>query len=203
MGDEVKRTPPREWLPRIWRLARTRLLWGWRFHSLGARSFLLGCQQVCNPKCISIGHHTSVWRGWSLVDLNPSAQRDQPKIRIGSHCTILQDFHCNAALSVEVQDYVLIAPRVFITDSDHLVGGAGERTTLCRQLRSAPVVIEHDCWLGVNAVVLKGVRIGHHSIIGANAVVTRDVPAFSTVVGVPGKVIGRTCPQPAAARIAK
>ena len=94
-------------------------------------------------------------------------------------------------MSVEIQDYVLIAPRVFITDSDHVVDAAGERTTLSEEFRSAPVVIEHDCWLGVNAVVLKGVRIGHHSIVGANAVVTRDVPPFSTVVGVPGRVIPR------------
>jgi len=54
------------------------------------------------------------------------------------------------------------------------------------------VIIEHDCWLGVNAVVLKGVRIGHHSIIAANAVVTKDVAPFSTVVGVPGRAVPRT-----------
>jgi acetyltransferase-like isoleucine patch superfamily enzyme len=124
-----------------------------------------------------------------LVDLSPSLKGDKPKIRIGSHCSILYDFQCNASVSVEVQDYVLIAPRVFITDSDHVVDEAGERTTLCTEFRSAPVVIEHDCWLGVNAVVLKGVRIGHHSVVGANAVVTQDVPPFSTVVGAPARVV--------------
>jgi len=132
---------------------------------------------------------------WSLVDLDPSMGQAKPKIRIGSYCSILHDFQCNASLSVEVQDYVLIAPRVFITDSDHVVDEAGERTTLCNAFRSAAVVIEHDCWLGVNAVVLKGVRIGHHSTVGANAVVTRDVPPFSTVVGAPAKVIGQTRSQ--------
>jgi acetyltransferase-like isoleucine patch superfamily enzyme len=118
--------------------------------------------------------------------------RDGAKIRIGSFCTILHDFQCNANVSVEIQDYVLIGPRVFITDSDHVVDEAGERTTLCAQFRSAPVVIEHNCWLGINSVVLKGVRIGHHSIIGANAVVTRDVPPCSIVVGSPARLIGRT-----------
>jgi acetyltransferase-like isoleucine patch superfamily enzyme len=91
-------------------------------------------------------------------------------------------------VSVEIEDYVLVAPRVFITDSDHIVG-EGERTTLCTEFRSAPVVIEHDCWLGVNAVILKGVRLGHHSVVGANAVVTRSVPPFSTVVGVPARLV--------------
>lgn len=149
------------------------------------------CRLVRNPGSISIGHHTTLSDGWCLADLKPTVAENRPKIRIGSYCTILHDFQCNASVSVEVQDYVLIAPRVFITDSDHIVDEAGERTTLCNEFRSAPVVIEHDCWLGVNCVVLKGVRVGHHSIIGANAVVTRDVPPGSTVVGVPAKVVGR------------
>lgn len=176
---------------RAWELIRSQMFWGWRFHSLGANCIVNKCKQVQNPKAISIGQRTLLSEGWCLVDLKPSHSEAKPKIRIGSFCRIMADFQCNAGLSVEVQDYVLIAPRVFITDSDHIIDGAGERTTLCSELRSAPVVIEHDCWLGVNAVVLKGVRIGHHSIVGANAVVTRDVAPFSTVVGVPGRVIGR------------
>jgi acetyltransferase-like isoleucine patch superfamily enzyme len=176
-------------LIRMWKLAKTRALWGWRFYSLGTRSLLGNCRLVCNPATISIDHHTSIGDGWCLVDLNPSVLGNKPKIRIGSYCAIMHDFQCNASVSIEIQDHVLIAPRVFITDSDHVVDPKGARTTLCNEFRNAPVFIEHDCWLGVNAVVLKGVRIGHHSIIGANAVVTRDVAPFSTVVGVPGRVI--------------
>jgi acetyltransferase-like isoleucine patch superfamily enzyme len=180
-------------LVRAWRLARTRALWSWRFHSLGTRSTIGRCRLVCNSKAVSIGHHTSLCDDWCLVDLNPaSEQSNNPKIRIGSYCSILHDFQCNANVSIEVQDYVLIAPRVFITDSDHIVDESGGRTTLCNSFRSAAVVIEHDCWLGVNAVVLKGVRIGHHSTVGANSVVTRDVPPFSIVAGVPARIIGET-----------
>jgi len=170
------------------------MFWSWKFHSFGSRSVVGKCRIAMNPKSVSIGHHTTLSDGWSLADLNPSESSREPKIRIGSYCTILHDFQCNASVSVEVQDYVLIAPRVFITDSDHVVDESGERTTFCKKFRSAPVVVEHDCWLGVNAVVLKGVRIGHHSVVGANAVVTRDVPPFSTVVGVPAKVIARGNP---------
>jgi acetyltransferase-like isoleucine patch superfamily enzyme len=177
---------------RIWSLARTRALWGWRFHSLGPRSTVGRCRFVAHPRSVSIGHHTTLSDCWTLADLRPESPEARPKIRIGSFCTILWDFQCNASTSVEVEDYVLIAPRVFITDSDHVVDAAGERTTLGRQLRSAPVVIEHDCWLGVNAVVLKGVRVGHHAIVGANAVVTRDVEPGSIVAGIPARLIGRT-----------
>ena len=180
----------RRFLFRAWRLSKTRILWSWRLNSLGPRSTLGKCRQIISARSISIGHHTSIADDWRLVDLQSSAATDQPKIRIGSFCSILQDFQCNASLSVEIQDYVLIVPRVFITDSDHIVDEFGARTTLCTEFRSAPVVIEHNCWLGINAVVLKGVRIGHHSVVGANAVVTRDVPPGSTVAGVPAREVG-------------
>lgn len=176
---------------RGWQLARTRLIWAWRFHDLGRRSVVGQCRLARRARSVSIGHHTTLGNGWAIVDLQPLALSDRPKIRIGSHCTILHDFQCNANVSVEVQDYVLIAPRVFITDSDHIVAEQGEKTTLCKKFRSSPVVIEHNCWIGVNAVVLKGVTIGHHSIIGANSVVTHDVPPCSTVAGVPAVVLRR------------
>jgi acetyltransferase-like isoleucine patch superfamily enzyme len=152
------------------------------------------CRLVCHPKSISIGHHTKLLDDWSLASLSPSATGDKPKIRIGSYCTILHDFQCNASVSVEIQDYVLIAPRVFITDFDHIVDETAKRTTQRSDFRSAPVLIEHDCWLGVNSVILKGVTIGHHSIVGANAVVTRDVPPHSTVAGIPARPIGQGTP---------
>ena len=175
-------------LSRAWKLTLARIFWGWRFHFLGARTVIGKCRLVRNPAAISIDHHTTLGVGWSLADLTPVVAGGGPKIRIGAYCNIMHDFQVNASVSVEIQDHVLIAPRVFITDSDHVVSET-QRTTLSDDFHSAPVVIEHDCWLGVNAVILKGVRVGHHSIIGANAVVTRDVAPFSTVVGVPGKVV--------------
>ena len=52
-------------------------------------------------------------------------------------------------------------------------------------------MIEDDCWLGTGAKVLDGVRIGRGCVIGAGAVVTKDIPPYSIAVGVPAKVIGR------------
>ena len=52
-----------------------------------------------------------------------------------------------------------------------------------------PVTIEEDCWLGTGAIVLPGVRIGRGSIIGAGAVVTKDVPPYSLALGVPARVV--------------
>jgi maltose O-acetyltransferase len=58
-----------------------------------------------------------------------------------------------------------------------------------RLIKTAPVVIEDDVWLGTNAVVLPGVRVGRGAVVGAGAVVTRDVPPFVVVAGAPARVI--------------
>jgi acetyltransferase-like isoleucine patch superfamily enzyme len=61
-----------------------------------------------------------------------------------------------------------------------------------------PVVIEDDCWIGLNAVILQGVTLGHGSIVGAGAVVTKSIPPWSIAVGVPARVVGRRqgAPEP-------
>ncbi|QGY41956.1 maltose O-acetyltransferase [Pseudodesulfovibrio cashew] len=53
----------------------------------------------------------------------------------------------------------------------------------------APITIEDDVWIGANVVITSGVNIGHGSIIGAGAVVVRDIPPFSVAVGVPCRVV--------------
>ena len=57
-------------------------------------------------------------------------------------------------------------------------------------LPDRPVRIDDDCWIGTNAVICPGVRVGKGAVIGANAVVTRDVPAYSVVAGAPARRIG-------------
>ncbi|MFO0664286.1 MAG: acyltransferase [Polyangiaceae bacterium] len=59
-----------------------------------------------------------------------------------------------------------------------------------------PIVIEHDAWLGAQAVILPGVRVGAYSVVGAGSVVTKDVPPCTVVAGCPAKVI-RTLEKPA------
>ena len=55
----------------------------------------------------------------------------------------------------------------------------------------APIVVERDVWLGVNVVVLKGVRVGEGAIVGAGAVVTKSVPCGEIWGGVPARRIGQ------------
>ncbi len=171
-----------------WGLARTRLLWGRRLHFLGCRTVLGRSQMVQNPMAISIGSHVTLCDGFVFADLAPGIGQ-YPKITIGDGASILFRFQCNAARSVMIGPNVLIASNVFITDSDHVVAPGGPPVTRNPHFISRPVVIEHNCWIGQNAVILKGVTIGHDSIIGANSVVTRDVKPYSVAVGNPAAVI--------------
>ena len=59
-----------------------------------------------------------------------------------------------------------------------------------------PVTIEDDAWIGMNAVILQGVRIGKGAIVGAGAVVTRDVPPWSIVMGVPARIVSQRSNAP-------
>lgn len=115
-------------------------------------------------------------------------------ISIGDNCQVNDSVHIAAFKSVFIADNVLIASRVFITDLNH--GGYNgnyhsDPLSVCkdRPLTGNPVVIEQNVWLGEGVVVLPGTRIGQGCIIGANAVVSKNIPAFSIAVGNPAKVI--------------
>lgn len=56
-------------------------------------------------------------------------------------------------------------------------------------VKSKPIIIEDDAWIGMNCIVLKGVTIGEGAVVGAGSVVTKDVPAWTLVAGNPAKVI--------------
>lgn len=171
-----------------WGAARTRLLWGHSLYALGARSVLGRRQLVQNPKAISIGSRATICDGFVFADLVPG-MGDYPKIKIGDGAIILFRFQCNAAQSVTIGDNVLIASNVLITDSDHIVEPGGLPVTRNPNFVTRPVVIESNCWIGQNAVILKGVTIGRDSIVGANSVVTRDVAPRTIVGGNPARLI--------------
>ena len=77
------------------------------------------------------------------------------------------------------------------SDSDHVIEPVGLPVTKNSKFITRPVFIEDNCWIGQNAAILKGVTIGQGSIVGANSVVTHDVPSHSVVAGNPARIIKR------------
>ncbi|MDX8412414.1 MAG: acyltransferase [Mariprofundaceae bacterium] len=91
---------------------------------------------------------------------------------------------------VRIGKDVLIAPRVSINTVSHHADRC-DVTINSQGIYCDPVEIGDDVWIGMHAVILQGVKIGHGAIIGAGAVVNKDVPAWGIAVGLPAKVIGR------------
>lgn len=85
---------------------------------------------------------------------------------------------------IYIDDEVFIGPKVNLITINHDINPYNRNTTICK-----PIHIEKRVWIGVAATILPGVRIGENSIIGANAVVTKDVPSNTIVGGNPAKVI--------------
>ncbi|MGI2140647.1 hypothetical protein [Shewanella baltica] len=142
-------------------------------------------------KNISIGKGFSTGR---YCRFEAHGNSDEINISIGNNCQVNDSVHIAAIKSIIIADNVLIASRVFITDLNH--GGYGgdlhsDPMSICkdRPLTGLPVFIDENVWLGEGVVVLPGVTIGKGSIVGANAVVSKDIPAFSIAVGNPAKVI--------------
>jgi acetyltransferase-like isoleucine patch superfamily enzyme len=100
--------------------------------------------------------------------------------RIGLHNTIIGP--------VIIGSHVNLAQGITVTALNHNFEDSEKRIDE-QGVSTSAVVIEDDIWIGANAVVLPGVTIGHHSVVAAGAVVTKDVPPHSLVVGVPAKVI--------------
>lgn len=115
-----------------------------------------------------------------------------PCILIGDNVSVENDCHIGAVNRVEIHDHVLIASGVYISDHSH--GGTDlddlRLSPHSRRVTSkGPVIVESCVWLGEGVAVMPGVRIGHHSVIGANAVVTSDIPPYSVAVGCPARIV--------------
>jgi galactoside O-acetyltransferase len=110
----------------------------------------------------------------------------------GSNVHIGDDFFGNANVTfvddveIRIGNGVMIAPSVTLTTTGHPI-----HPDLREDFRrfSEPIVLEDRVWIGSNAVVLPGVRIGHGAVIGAGSVVSRDIPAMTVAVGVPCRVV--------------
>jgi acetyltransferase-like isoleucine patch superfamily enzyme len=110
-----------------------------------------------------------------------STHCNDSKLNIGRNCG-LSGTVIGAFSRIEIGDNVKCGANTLITDSDwHL---DDKRSGIPK-----PIFIGNNVWLGVNSVVLKGVKIGENSIIGANSVVTKDIPSNVIAAGNPCKVI--------------
>jgi acetyltransferase-like isoleucine patch superfamily enzyme len=158
---------------------------------------------ICLPERISFGDDVWFGPGSLLVPVTKSPgpplwpdskprtfeQRFEPKIVIGNRVTATASLTLGAHEAIIIEDDVMFAANVNLTDGFHGFENADEPYKYQPIFRIAPIVIRRGCWIGQNVVILPGVTIGELSIIGANSVVTKDIPARCIAVGSPARVI--------------
>ena len=109
-------------------------------------------------------------------------------IEIGNHSTVNEFCALHGAGGIRIGNGVRIGCHTVI----HSVQHHFERldVPIWKQgTHAKPIVIEDDVWIGVNCTILAGVTIGAHSVVGANSLVTKDIPPYSVAYGAPAKVL--------------
>ena len=125
------------------------------------------------------------------IDTNSSKKT----LTIGKNARIGDYVHINADFDVEIGDNVLMASKIFISDTNHgNYNGENQNSPdtnpSLRDYFFKPVRIGNNVWIGENAVILPGTTVGDGCIIGANAVLNgKDYPSYSIIAGIPAKVI--------------
>jgi acetyltransferase-like isoleucine patch superfamily enzyme len=146
------------------------------------------------PGAVRFGDHVSVYGGCSFsvglngrcsvgdfTLLNGALIMAEELIEIGSHCLVSWN------VGIADSDFHPLAPAQRIIDA-HALAPFFKNRPPRPEIRTAPVIISDNVWIGMNAVILKGVTIGEHSVVAAGAVVTKSVPANVVVAGNPAVI---------------
>jgi acetyltransferase-like isoleucine patch superfamily enzyme len=155
---------------------------GARGGRIGQRVRLGPSVRVDRPWTVALGERVEIEADvWFKVVAN------EARVDVGDYTFIGRGTEIDASDSVSIGARVLIAPGVFITDHGHVIE---KRASIADHgCAAAPVVIGDGAWLGARSVVLPGVRVGRGAVVGAGAVVTRSVPDWAIVVGVPARIL--------------
>jgi acetyltransferase-like isoleucine patch superfamily enzyme len=173
-----------------------------RFGALGPGSLVRLPSMLVNPERLLIGSASTI-HPYCRIEIitdnphlgGPPLPARDPRIEIGDRVVINSFSHFGAMARIVLGNDVGIASGVCIEDHHYEYAEASDERPLKQQpFRVAEVVIEDGAMLGEHVTVLPGVRIGRNSWIGANAVVTSDIPAYSIAAGVPARVLRRRDP---------
>jgi acetyltransferase-like isoleucine patch superfamily enzyme len=147
------------------------------------------------PGAVVIGNHVSVYAGCSFAVgengkcavgdftlLNGALIMAEERIDIGSHCLVSWN------VGIADSDFHPLEPAQRMIDAQALAPFFKNRPPRPR-LKTAPVKIGDNVWIGMGAVILKGVTIGDNSVVAAGAIVSKSIPANTIVAGNPAEVV--------------
>lgn len=162
---------------------------GHQYKHIGKKSYFLNPMFISGMKYMYLADDVGIWDGArvEMIDFWEGIQYS-PQLYIGNHVNIGQNLHLTCAEKIVIEDNVVCSARVTITDINHETENC-EIAVLKQGLMTKPVLIKEGAFIGINSVIMPGVTIGKHAVIGANSVVTKDVPDYVTVVGAPARII--------------
>ena len=147
--------------------------------------------RIVGVEKMSFGKNITIDRDTTLYSRGESYNSDV-KLSIGNDCSIGQGCHITAANSITLGNGVLLGKYVTITDNSHGKVSSEEYDVkpISRLVFSkGKVHISDNVWIGDKATILPNVKIGEGAIIGANSVVTTDIPAGCVAAGIPARII--------------
>jgi len=122
------------------------------------------------------------------------------RVRIGEGCFLNLGVMVASMHLVEIGDHCMLANGCLVTDADHRFDDLERPVTWQGFTSRGPTRLGDNVWLGANVVVTSGVTIGERCVVGANSVVTRDLPARTVAAGAPARVLRTIEPAPPATR---
>jgi acetyltransferase-like isoleucine patch superfamily enzyme len=126
----------------------------------------------------------------SFVGEGVIIRRDEGPVNIGPHAQIGPYSVIFAGGGVEIGARVMVGPHVTFASGNHDFRQLDDPMRFAVAVSRGPIVVGDDAWIGAGVCILDGIRVGRGAVVGAGAVVTKDVPDFAIAVGVPARVIG-------------
>jgi acetyltransferase-like isoleucine patch superfamily enzyme len=203
-----------ELLAYLWRKggpARARGLWrGWRLGACGGRLFIGPRTRILFPRRLSVGRNCFLGGDSDINALAANGMRLGDDVRIREHAWIQATSSLGApGVGLVIGSGTYIGPRCVLGAGGGITIGArvtfgagvhllaenhefrdGSRPIQDQGVTRAGIRVDDDVWVGNQVIVLDGVHIGHGAVIGAGAVVTKDIPPMAIAVGNPARVTG-------------
>lgn len=172
-----------EWINLRFKFKSEGILWKYPINSIIGENYIK----------IGRGSHFGKYAVVTAHDFHrPTNTKFSPQITIGDNCDFGDYLHLTCINKIFIGNEVLTGRWVTITDNSH---GQTDMETLTinplyrKLISKGCITIGNKVWIGDKATILAGVQIGDGAIIGANSVVTKDIPAYSVVAGNPAKLI--------------
>ena len=170
----------------------TRTIYRWKakshFGKCGKRTYCIKPIRIIGGKHINVGSDVSILNGLRIEAYVGSKEAKDPIIEIGNDTNIEQNVHITGGHKVHIGEQCSLLSGCVITDINHPYENISIPASK-QTIKSTPVSIGNQCFIGTHAVILPGVTLGKHVVVGANSVVTKSFPDNCVIAGIPAKII--------------